>query len=201
MDLGEKIGIHVECAITYADQPVGCAIGPKLEARECISILEGNEHPASVIEKACECAGIILEMGGFQNGVQKAREILKSGKAHEKFMEIVVAQGGRKDLKSTDLVPGIYTFDVLSNKSGYVHSINNKDIVAIAKACGAPSDKGAGLMVMKKKGQRVETGDVLFTLFADNPVKLERAKELSERYCPVVIEGMLIKRVTATNFR
>ncbi len=201
MDLGEKIGIHVECAITYADQPVGCAIGPKLEARECISILEGNEHPASVIEKACECAGILLEMGGFQNGVQKAREILKSGKAHEKFLEIVVAQGGRKDLKSTDLVPGTYTFDIVSNKSGYVHSINNKDIVAIAKACGAPSDKGAGLMVMKKKGQRVEAGDVLFTLFADNPVKLERAKELSERYCPVIIEGMLIKRVTATNFR
>lgn len=201
MDLGDKIGIHVECAITYADQPVGCAIGPKLEARECISILEGNEHPASVIEKACECAGILLEMGGFQNGAEKAREILRSGKAHDKFIEIVVAQGGRKDLKSTDLVPGTYTFDIVSHKSGYVHSINNKDIVAIAKACGAPSDKGAGLMVMKKKGQRVEAGDVLFTLFADNPVKLERAKELSERYCPVVIEGMLIKRVTANNYR
>ena len=68
MDLGEKLGIHIECAITYADQPVGSAIGPNLEARECIRILEGNEHPASVIEKACECAGIILEMGGFQNG-------------------------------------------------------------------------------------------------------------------------------------
>ncbi len=201
MDLGEKIGVHVECAITYADQPVGSAIGPILEARECISILEGNEHPASVIEKACDCAGILLEMGGFQNGVEMAREILKSGKAHEKFIEIVVAQGGRKDLKSADLVPGTYTCDIVSRKCGYVHSINNKDIVAIAKACGAPSDKGAGLLVMKKKGQRVEEGDVLFTLFADNPVKLERAKEISERYCPVIIEGMLLKRVTATNFR
>ena len=89
MDLGEKLGIHIECAITYADQPVGSAIGPNLEARECIRILEGNEHPASVIEKACECAGIILEMGGFQNGTEKARELLRSGAAHRKFMEIV----------------------------------------------------------------------------------------------------------------
>lgn len=201
MDLGEKLGIHVECAITYADQPVGSAIGPKLEARECISILEGNEHPASVVEKACECAGILLEMGGFQNGVQKAREILSSGKAHEKFIEIVVAQGGRKDLRSSDLVPGQYTYDVLSVKSGYVHSINNKDIVAIAKACGSPTDKGAGILIKKKKGQRVEEGDVLFTLFAENQAKLDRAKELSERYCPVVIEGMLIKRVTAAQMR
>ena len=201
MDLGEKLGIRIECAITYADQPVGSAIGPNLEARECIRILEGEQHPASVIEKACECAGILLEMAGFQNGVAKAHEILKSGKAHEKFIEIVVAQGGRADLKSTDLEPGKYSCDIRSNKSGYVHSINNKDLVSIVKACGAPSDKGAGTLLLKKKGQRVEEGDVLFTLFADNEAKLERARELAERYSPVVIEGMLIKRVAAAQPR
>ena len=197
MDLGEKLGIHIECAITYADQPVGSAIGPNLEARECIRILEGNEHPASVIEKACECAGIILEMGGFQNGTEKARELLRSGAAHRKFMEIVVAQGGSPDLKADDLKPGKFTADVISSKSGYVHSINNKDIVSIAKALGAPNDKGAGMLLLKKKGQRVEAGDVLFQLFADNEAKLARAKELADRYQPVAIEGMLIKRVTA----
>ena len=197
MDLGEKLGIHIECAITYADQPVGSAIGPNLEARECIRILEGNEHPASVIEKACECAGIILEMGGFQNGTEKARELLRSGAAHRKFMEIVVAQGGSPDLKADDLKPGKFTADVVSSKSGYVHSINNKDIVSIAKALGAPNDKGAGMLLLKKKGQRVEAGDVLFQLFADNEAKLARAKELADRYQPVAIEGMLIKRVTA----
>ncbi len=201
MDLGEKIGMHIECAITYADQPVGSAIGPNLEARECIRILEGEQHPASVIEKACECAGILLEMGGFQNGVEKAREILKSGKAHKKFMEIVVAQGGRADLKSSDLEPGKYTADILSTKSGYVHSIKNKDLVSIAKACGAPTDKGAGMLLLKKKGQRVEAGDVLFTLYADNEAKLQRAKDMAERYGPVVIEGMLIKRVAAPQVR
>jgi AMP phosphorylase len=201
MDLGEKIGMHIECAITYADQPVGSAIGPNLEARECIRILEGEQHPASVIEKACECAGILLEMGGFQNGVEKAHEILKSGKAHKKFMEIVVAQGGRADLKSSDLEPGKYTADILSTKSGYVHSIKNKDLVSIAKACGAPTDKGAGMLLLKKKGQRVEAGDVLFTLYADNEAKLQRAKDMAERYGPVVIEGMLIKRVSAPQVR
>ena len=200
-DLGEKLGIHVECAITYADQPVGSAIGPNLEARECIRILEGGEHPASVVEKACECAGILLEMAGFHNGVDKAHEILESGQAHKKFMEIVVAQGGRPDLKSSDLEPGKYSADILAPKSGYVNGIRNKDLVAVAKACGAPNDKGAGLLLFKKKGQRVEKGDVLFTIYAENEAKLNRARDMAERYCPITIEGMLIKRISTPERR
>lgn len=197
MDLGEMLNMHVECAITYADQPVGNAIGPKLEARECIRILEGNDHPASVIEKACDIAGIVLEMGGFPNGAEKAREILRSGKALEKFKEIVAAQGGNPDIKSDDLVPGKYTVDVLSVKSGYVHSIKNKDLVSIAKAAGAPGDKGAGLLLQPKKGQRVEKGDVLFRIYGDNESKVQRAKDLALKYQPYEIEGMLLKRVTS----
>ncbi|MDR3074547.1 MAG: AMP phosphorylase [Candidatus Methanoplasma sp.] len=201
MDLGEKLGIHIECAITYADQPVGSAIGPKLEARECIRILEGEKHPASVIEKACDIAGIILEMGGVANGGEKARELLDSGAAMKKFREIVAAQGGNRDIKSSDLVPGAYVTEVISSKSGYVHAISNKDLVSIAKAAGSPSDKGAGIILMKKKGQRVEKGDVLFEIYGDNEAKVDRAKELAAKYKPYEIEGMLLKRVTAPRTR
>ena len=196
MDLGERIGMHVECAITYADQPVGNAVGPNLEARECISILEGNKHPSSVIEKALECAGIIFEMAGMTNGMAKAKEILESGAAHEKFLEIVVAQGGRKDLKSTDLQPGEFSYDLVASHSGYVHAIHNKEIVNIAKAAGSPADKGAGMLIFKKKGQRVEEGDVLMTIYAESQAKLKRAKEAAVSNNPFDIEGMLIKRVT-----
>lgn len=201
MDLGEKLGIHTECAITYADQPVGSAVGPKLEARECISILEGAKHPSSVIEKAVECAGIILDMAGIPNGAAKAKELLDSGAAYKKFMEIVVAQGGSPDLRSEDIVPGEFTESIVATKSGYVHAIRNKDVVAIAKAAGAPNDKGAGLLLFKKRGQRVEAGDVLFTIYADNEAKLRRARETAIRYPPIDIEGMLIKRVSAVNVR
>ena len=196
MDLGERIGMHVECAITYADQPIGMAVGPNLEARECISILEGEKHPSSVIEKAVECAGIIFEMAGISNGVERAKTLLESGEAHKKFMEIVVAQGGREDLKSSDLQPGQYSYDVLATNPGYVHSIRNKEIVNIAKTAGAPSDKGAGLLIFKKRGQRVEQGDVLMTIFAESEAKLKRARDAAISSNPFDIEGMLIKRVT-----
>ncbi len=194
MDLGDKLGMHIECAVTYGDQPVGSAVGPKLEARECIRILEGYGHPSSVVEKACELAGMILEMGGIPNGTDEARRLLDSGEALKKFKEIVIAQGGDPELKADDLEPGKYKLDILSTSSGYVHSINNKDIVQIAKAAGAPTDKGAGLLVLKKKGQRVEKGDVIMEIYADVESKCQRAKDMSIRLQPIDIEGMLIEK-------
>ena len=194
MDLGRRLGIQVECAITYADQPVGSAIGPILEAKECIKILEGEKHPSSVIEKACDLAGVILEMGGIPYGGEEARRILSSGEAHKKFMEIVVAQNGSPDLKADDLQPGKFKHDIVTAKSGYVHTIHNKTLVNIARAAGSPSDKGAGIMLNKKKGQRAEKGEVLFTIYADNEAKGLRAKEMAMRNPPLQIEGMMIER-------
>jgi AMP phosphorylase len=201
MDLGEKLNIHTECAITYAEQPVGSAIGPKLEARECIRILEGEKHPSSVIEKACDIAGMILEMGGIVNGAEKAREILDTGAAMKKFREIVAAQNGNYDIRSSDLEPGEFKAEVISLTSGYVHSISNKDLVSIAKAAGAPSDKGAGLLVLKKKGQRVEKGEAVLEIYGDNKAKVDRAKELAAKYRPFDIEGMLLKKIGAPRTR
>ena len=196
MELGNRLGIQIECAITYGDQPVGNAVGPGLEARECIRILEGNAHPASVVEKACDLAGIILEMGGIPHGAEEARRILSSGEALAKFREIVAAQGGKPDITSEDIKIGKYKLQVLSTKAGYVHTIKNKDIVSIARAAGAPADKGAGLLIFRKKGQRVEKGDILLEIYADVESKCQRANDLAIKLAPIEIEGMLIEKVT-----
>ena len=196
MELGNRLGINVECAITYGDQPVGNAIGPGLEARECIRILEGMGHPSSVVEKACELAGIILEMGGIPRGADEARRILDSGEALKKFREIVAAQGGKPDIKSDDIAIGKHVLQVVSTKAGYVHHIKNKDIVQIARAAGAPGDKGAGVLLYRKKGQRVEKGDVLMEIYADVESKCQRAKDMAINLVPLEIEGMLIEKVS-----
>ncbi len=147
MALGEKLGIHVECVVTYADQPVGRAVGPALEARECLQVLEGAKEPTSVVEKACECAGIILEMGGIHNGLARAKEILESGEAKKKFLEIVEAQGGDPKITSADIPVGKYTYEVRSSRTGYISSVVNQEIVMIARSLGAPHDKGAGILI------------------------------------------------------
>ncbi len=84
----------------------------------------------------------------------------------------------------------------MASSPGYVHSIRNREIVAIAKAAGSPSDKGAGLYLYKKKGQRVDANEKLVTIYAESEAKLKRAKEFILSNNPFEIEGMLIKRVT-----
>lgn len=196
--VGDRIGIKVQCAITYGGQPIGRAIGPTLEIKEAIQVLEGSESPSSLIEKACSLAGILLELGGAAakgEGYFLARETLKSGKALKKFQEIIGAQGGDPAISSAKLEPGRFRFDVKSVQHGYVESIANKKLNRIARAAGSPRDKGAGIYLHLKKGRRVEVGEPLFTIYADHEHKLKEAVALANQLTPLQIEGMIIEEI------
>jgi len=195
IELGDKLGIKVECAVTYGGQPVGRSIGPALEAKEAIQILEGAKTPNSVLEKAISLSGMILEMGGIPRGFEKAKEILESGRALDKFREIVAAQGGKADIKSEDIQIGKFKVDVQAKKSGYVGMIRNRDLVKIARAAGAPKDKGAGLTIAKKVGYKVDEGEALFTIFSENEMKLADALNVARRSEPMTVEGMVLIRM------
>ena len=197
VQLGEMLGIKVECAITYGGQPVGRAIGPALEAIEAISVLEGAKAPNSVIEKTCQLSGIILEMGGIPKGYDRAKQILESGQALAKFQEIVAAQGGKPSIKSTDIVTGKFKTEVVAKKSGYISSIRNKDLVRIARAAGAPKDKGAGVVIINKVGAKVDAGETLFRIYADNENKLNDAVGVARKFEPMTVAGMVLGRVPA----
>ncbi len=185
IDLGIILGVHVECAVSYAEQPLGRTIGPILEAKECISILESGDGDPDVIDKACQMAGIILEMSGKKDGYEKAVDILKSGKAHEKFMDIVVSQNGDPNLRSADLTPGRFVKDVHAQRTGTVQFIDNSNMVAVAKGAGAPIDVGAGIELIHKVGDSVSKGDVLFRIYAENQGKLDRAIESARSRRPM----------------
>jgi AMP phosphorylase len=195
IELGDKLGIRVEAAITYGGQPVGRAIGPALEAREAIAILEGSKNPNSVIEKTITLSGMLLDMVNGRGGEETARTMLESGKALAKFREIVAAQGGNPDIRSEDLKVGNYQVDVLSKKSGYLNKIKNRDLVKIARAAGSPRDKGAGLVINKKAGMKVDDGEKLFTIYADNEAKMENALTLAQKLEPMIIEGMVLAKM------
>ncbi|MBP2172490.1 thymidine phosphorylase [Methanococcus voltae] len=96
IELGELLKIKVECIITYGGQPLGRAIGPALEMKEALEALEHPEEaPESLIEKSLSIAGILLELSGASmkgDGMEAAKEILYSGKALDKFREIIYKQ-------------------------------------------------------------------------------------------------------------
>lgn len=175
IELGKRLGMTVQCAVSNAEQPIGRTVGPILEARECISILEEGTGDPSVVDKACGMGGMLLEMAGFENGEALAHSILSSGEAHSRFLDIVEAQNGDRGLRSSDLNPGAFSKDVHAKRDGFVQYIDNECIAAIAKGAGAPLDLGAGIVLRHKVGDRVSEGEVLFTVFAENQAKLDRS--------------------------
>lgn len=200
IDLGERLGMRVECALTFGDIPVGYSIGPKLEVIEALRVLEGATEPNSFIQKSVSLAGIALEMSGKASrgsGTSMAQDILTKGKALEKFRQIIEIQGGDPNVKSGDVIPGEHQFVVKAPASGYVIGMNNRSLITLARTAGAPHDRGAGILLHAKRGKLVKEGDPLFTLFAERSWRLQKAIEEGRRLMPVLVEGMLLDRVPA----
>lgn len=201
IELGERLSMKVECALTYGDIPVGHSIGAKLEVIEALKVLEGATEPNSFIQKSVSLAGIALEMSGKAargSGTAMAYDILSKGKALEKFRQIIGIQGGNPDVKSSDIMPGEHQFVVNAPASGYVVEMNNRSLISLARIAGAPHDSGAGLLLHAKKGKLIRAGEPLFTIYADRNWRLQQAIEEGRRLMPILVEGMLLDRVPST---
>ena len=198
IELGKRLGQYVETAITYGGQPIGHTIGPALEAKEALETIITGKGPGSLVEKATGLAGILLEMGGVAPagmGKKIAREILESGKAYEKLKEIIAEQGGDPNVKPDDIPIGDKTYTFVAQTSGYITRIDNRAITTIARAAGAPEDKGSGMILHVKVGEKVKEGDPLFTIHAESETRLDQAIIQARRMEPIRIEGMVLQRI------
>lgn len=190
------LGVAMRVALTYGGQPIGTSVGPALEAREALEALIERKGSRSLIDKAILLAGLVMELSGRVQpgqGEEVAREIFVSGKAYEKFKQIIEAQGGNPETKPSDIPIGSHTYTLTSPLEGAVTHIDNTAISLIAKACGAPYDKRAGVKLHAKVGYRVNKGDPLITLYSDSASRLETAVRLLRDLQPVIVEGMLLR--------
>ncbi len=191
-----RLGITVKVALTFGGEPIGKTVGPALEAREALQTLMKGKGTHSLVDKATNIAGLVLELAGKAEkgqGEALARELLSSGKSYTKMKEIIEAQGGNPNVKPEDIPIGDKTYTITSPLEGAVTHIDNVAISIIARTAGAPFDKGAGIYFHAKLGYRVRRGDPLFTIYASTEKKLDDALKMVERYKPVMVEGMLIK--------
>jgi AMP phosphorylase len=199
VDLGKRLGLNIQCALTFGDQPLGYCIGPALEASEALTALMGG-GPSDLRDKAVSLAGMLFEMVGAENGRSKAEEMLDSGKAEAKMREIIAAQGGNPKVTPDDLPIGGEMTEVRSEHSGKVIWLSTEDIVRIAREAGAPKEKGAGLILHTKLGETVHKDSVLFEIYAERSCKLDSALELAKQLQPIVLtkkpaEKMILDRV------
>ncbi len=199
VDLGQRLGMKIQCALTFGEQPIGYAVGPALEAQEALTALMGN-GPADLKEKAVSLAGMLFEMVGVEGGRKKAENMLQSGRAERKLREIIEAQGGNPRIKAEEIAVGANKAEVTANQAGRVLWVSTEGIVQVAKAAGAPREKGAGVVLKAKLGEAVKKGGALLEIYAERSSKLESALELAKTLQPIVLskkpeEQMLLDRV------
>ncbi len=195
--LCRKVGINVEAVMTMGDQPIGSNIGPALEAKEALEILEGKRTNLAY-NKSIELAGNLLEMGGLageNKGLNLAADLIKSGKALKKFKEIIEAQGGDPTVSSEKVVVGSYSQTVYAPHDGYVKSISNRGVKQICSAAGTPSVKESGMVIHTRLGAFIKEGDPLFTIYSNSETKLSNAVQVANTYKPVNLTGMVISRL------
>ena len=165
-----SVGLPVEVITTDGSQPIGRGIGPVLEARDVMAVLANDpDAPPDLREKSLRLAAHLLEYdpklrGGA--GYARARELLDSGAALKQMQKIIDAQGP-SDCRS-DL--GNLTFDVMAGSDGVVSGIDCLRLNRLARTAGAPIDKGAGIRLFKKIGDRVEKGEPLYRIYAFDQV-------------------------------
>jgi len=196
LEIGEKLGMKAECYVTVGNGPIGEGIGPALEARDVLKVLQG-QGPYDLTEKSLVLAGALLELCGKVEkgrGYAVAGDLLKSGKALEKMREIIGAQGGNSKVKVEDIPIGSYKEGVKAVREGRIHHVDNKIISKIARAAGAPKSKGAGVLMHVRQGDKVKVGDVLFDIISESETKLSIALDIAAKSEAVEMEKVVLTR-------
>ncbi|MFW9866110.1 MAG: hypothetical protein ACFFEN_08440 [Candidatus Thorarchaeota archaeon] len=199
-EIASNVGVEVECALTLANQPIGHAVGPALEAKEALNLLmDYSKGPNSLIEKSTDLAGIILEMAGKARegmGQALAKDILRSGKAYEKMKSIIEIQGGNPDITPEEIELGPHVKEFFALKNGYIVEVNNSLVNQIAKAAGCPSSKYSGVEIIKKQGAKINEGDLVARIYSNSQSKLKKAEKIyNTTGGPIRLGGMVIERL------
>ncbi len=182
--LGKSLDREVACIITDMNQPLGYAIGHNLEINEVVMALRGiiSKDLGNVLE-AIGCIMIWLATGNkdFQANAKMIKEAIKSGKAFEKFKEMVAAQNGDTDyIDDPELLKkSKYIMPVLATESGTVESIDTDMVGSIAIYLGAGRmqeedkiNRKAGITIKKKIGDTVMVGETLAYIHTDDEAKV-----------------------------
>ena len=193
VETGERMGKQVVALITDMDQPLGNMIGNALEVVEVMEVLRGG-GPNDLRQLCLELAGWMLHLGGVSSSVaegkKQSEKLIASGKALDKFREMVGLQGG--DPRAIDdpkkLPQARHTIEVSSTSTGHVTSIQCEQVGTACVILGGGRerkedsvDPAVGIVLDKKVGDRVSVGESFATIHYNAEAPAARAKQLIER--------------------
>lgn len=187
VSIGKNVGRKTIAVISDMDQPLGYAIGNALEVKEAIDTLNG-EGPKDLLELCLTLGSNMVVLAKKANSIEEARRMLmnaiESGKALEKLKEFVRAQGGDTScIEDTSKLPKAkYVKQVIIDKDGYVNKIHAENIGIVAMELGAGRatkesviDLSVGIVLNKKRGDKVSKGDTIACVYANDQSKADKA--------------------------
>ena len=187
--IGELSGRRVIAVLSPMDQPLGNAVGNALELREAVEMLHGV-GPEDYRYHCLHLAAYMLILGqkaaDIETGLAMAERAMQDGSGLRKFRELVIAQHGDvSTIDNLDKLPKAKFIEpVLAEKSGWVNSVNAREVGETSVQLGAgrekkgdPIDPAVGIMVYAKIGDQVQAGQTVFEIHANNAGKLLQAKE------------------------
>lgn len=177
--VAQAFSIKIKVLLDPADEPIGKGIGPALEARDVLRVLQQKEkRPRDLEDKAVGLAAELLELAGRcrpGQGRGLATTALVSGRAWRTMQAIIRVQGGDPDVDANQLMTGAFTYRYNARRSGRVKKINNRAIDEIARTLGAPDHKLAGIYLHRKTNQYIGRGEKLLTLYSYSQDRLHLA--------------------------
>ncbi len=186
--VGEQFGKPTIAYITNMNEPLGNKVGNWLEIEECIAALHGN-GPEDLMEITHQLSGTMIYLGGkaesLEQGVSLSKEMIRSGKAFDKFLEIVCEQNGdeRYVQSPNKYKKAKFISELKANQSGYIHSMDALEIGLTSVSLGSGRQKSddiidfeAGVILYKKIGDKIEKGDIILNLHTNKEEKIEQAK-------------------------
>ena len=206
VETGQRLGKRVSALITDMDQPLGRAVGNALEVAECIEVLEGK-GPADLRELSLILSAWMFLLGKRVNTIDEGRELsekmIVSGKAREKFREMIRLQSGNANvIDNPALLPqAAQRTEVKSRASGFVTAMMCEQFGTACVLLGGGRakkedsvDPAVGLMVHKKVGDRVTAGEPLCTIYYNSSERLTAALPLIEQGYTISTAALLHSR-------
>lgn len=176
VEIGRRAGKNVQAAITDMNRPLGRAVGNSLEIMEAVRILKGEEE-GPLLEVAMLLGSRLLIMAGLAENEEEAGEklvkSLSSGEAFKRFERMVSAQGGDvRVLNDFALLPLSEQYEYKARESGYINQVDAQALGMAALSLGAGREKkggsidyGAGILLKKTLGEKVEEGEPIALLY------------------------------------
>lgn len=172
VDLGKAVGRQTVAVITDMSQPVGQAIGNRLEVLEAIAIMKGQARE-DVTQFICELAQIMLGLAGREEDLKTIHEHLVKGKALAKFEAMVEAQGGDlSDLHRPSSAE--FVTEIIAEEAGFIEELPALAFGLFAMKLGAGRsvktdslDYESGIVFVKKVGDRVNKGEIIAKIYSN----------------------------------